>query len=655
MKLSFLIYLNLFLSIFLISCEKENINEEATAANVTELNYTARNSSFCKFNLNGVQANARIGLTCVIDLNGDNLKLPPNVELRYSGGSITNGTLTLDGGIIDSRLMNKNLTIKGDFMLRDNKFILHPSQWDFVEGRVSQASAKTNKETLQDLIDDAKSYGATRFEIDSFDAYFEIGDPTGRVVPENAAIKLPSNFTLKMTNNTHLRVQPNNYKKHTLLSITGGNDNVVIEGGNLYGDRDEHDYSSGGTHEWGHILQVKGTSNSTIKGVTFRNATGDGLNISGIYHYFDQRHIASQQILVKNNKFYNCRRINMSITSGNHITVENNTFVDGGIDTDKSKGAAPRCNFNIESFRRWENGVVGSTLKEYEKVSHVYVRNNTQKGRGRFLTHHGDGPIIYEGNNMESAISFQYANGVEIKNNTFKGSQASTANGNAITAGVANTTEHPLVFGNKVYGNQISGYMTGINVGGHDVKIYNNVISASNGMVIGDGRGDGLIKAVINNNTINADKYGIRARKLLKDVTIKDNIVNANSLPLYLVDINKNAGQENAKLIVTNNTLRGKLSNTTYPSKKSKIGNSNGIDFKLNKVNGGIEVVGSRNLLINTNTFSSQNMHGVRFLTTTTINSRITDNKFNLSSNFECIKKDVTLNSSVVMSNNSCN
>lgn len=655
-------YLLVFALIF-VSCSNESIDEVVIAQNEkdletpkqeeTEEEYDA--TAPCDFSLNDITENTVIVINCVLNLNGETITLPPNVTLDFKGGDITNGTIKFSKGTIDSRLLSNKLGVAGDYKIKDDTFYFMPSRWGIIQGEVSDEIAADNKAILQKTIDKASKLLANTFVINKLDAYFKIGDPTGRVVPEDAAITLPANFTFKMSDNTHLRVQPNNYKKHTLLSVTGGNDNVVIEGGNLHGDRDEHDYSTGGTHEWGHVLQIKGTSNTTVTGVTIRDATGDGINVSGIYHYFDPRHIPSEQIVIANNTFYNCRRINLSITSGNNITVENNTFVDGGIDTDKSKGAAPRCNFNIESFRRWENGIVGSTLLEYEKVTHVYVRNNIQKGRGRFLTHHSDGPVVYEGNKMESAISFQYANGVQIKNNIFNASEQSAVNGNAITAGVANTTAHPLVFGNEVFGNEIYGYKTGINTGGKDVNIHDNHIEAMSGIVIGDGNGDGLINSSITNNTIVAGQYGIRARKLLKDVLISDNTITATSSPLFISNVNQNSGEENLSFTLKNNVLRGALVDNIYNSRLSTIDNVNGIVINLNTVVGGFDIIGSNNIVANDNDIESTKTDGFRFSASATTHSSFSENTFDLNPNFECFNREVSLNSTVQMNNNICN
>src|SRR5690606_21384979 len=48
--------------------------------------------------------------------------------------------------------------------------------------------------------------------------------------------------------------------------------------GTLKGDRHTHDYSSGGTHEWGHGLQFIGGKNLEVDHLVVTDVTGDGLN-----------------------------------------------------------------------------------------------------------------------------------------------------------------------------------------------------------------------------------------------------------------------------------------------------------------------------------------------------------------------------------------
>lgn len=610
----------------------------------------------CDFDISNIIENSTTVLDCTIDLNGDSVTLPTSVTLEYDGGSIINGTLVFSGGSIDGRLLNSQLELSGAVTLIDPLFNFDKENWDIVEGEVGDEIAKSNKDIIQSLINQIKEMGGSTFMIDDLDAYFKVDVPLSEDTPERAAITLPSDFTLKMTDNTHLRMQANANIRPTLLSVTGGNSNVTIEGGNLYGDRDTHDYSDGQIHAWGHILRIKAADGVTVKGVTFTGAMGDGINVSGLYHYFQPEHITSQNVMIVENTFIDCRRISLGITSGHYITIDGNTFIDGGRDTEFSDGVAPSCNINIEPVRNWEDGIVGTTLIEYEKVTNLTIINNTQRGEGSFLVSHCDGPVIVDNNDMESVISYTIANGVRVTNNTFNYNPVLPLGTAISVTGTFEIGTHPLVFDNEISGNEIYGYSTGINLAGQNVKVFDNHIETNSGIVFNAGDTDGIVNAEVYDNTIKAGQYGITAKKLLKDVVIENNVIEAATFPIFFSGVN-NDEDEIVKLFVNNNTFRGNhIEGTTYASKLSNITSTRGLELTENTVTGGFEIVDCNEILINTNTITSTSTDGVIFFKTPSTNVEVNDNIIDVADegNYSCINETVDLDNTVVFDNNSC-
>ena len=104
---------------------------------------------------------------------------------------------------------------------------------------------------------------------------------------ENARINMLSNMTLLMSEDTILQKETNGYEEYSVIHVGPGVKNVVIQGGTLIGDRDQHDYSgksgdwSAGTHEWGHGINIVGGENITAAGVNIQKFTGDGIYIGG--------------------------------------------------------------------------------------------------------------------------------------------------------------------------------------------------------------------------------------------------------------------------------------------------------------------------------------------------------------------------------------
>lgn len=90
--------------------------------------------------------------------------------------------------------------------------------------------------------------------------------------------------SIKLLNNTIYRFydcifekEANNLPKYNIL-LCDGVKNVEIAGAIVKGDRESHDYSSGGTHEWGSGIECKNACyNILIKDCDVRECTGDGL------------------------------------------------------------------------------------------------------------------------------------------------------------------------------------------------------------------------------------------------------------------------------------------------------------------------------------------------------------------------------------------
>lgn len=70
--------------------------------------------------------------------------------------------------------------------------------------------------------------------------------------------------------------ESNNLASYSIL-ICDGVKNVTIEGATIKGDRETHDYSNGGTHEWGYGIECKNSCyNISIKACEAFECTGDG-------------------------------------------------------------------------------------------------------------------------------------------------------------------------------------------------------------------------------------------------------------------------------------------------------------------------------------------------------------------------------------------
>ena len=465
-------------------------------------------------------------------------------------------------------------------------------------------------------------------------------------------------------------MQPNGHFRNCLIGIFDES-NITITGGFLHGDREEHDYNSGfvdsdgatgPTNEWVHCMRIKGGKNVVIDGVTFLDATGDGISISSINHFFQDNHIRSSNITIKNSHFLRARRTNIVITSADDVIIENNRIEDGGIDMEKSEGVAPSSNLNIESFRSFDDQ---GNVTEYERVSRVFIRNNTQivndkeanPRAGNFQISHAVAPIIIEDNEMiNSGVSFFTADGVEIKNNTI------TQGG--ITAGDASNFGRADVIDNIVSGNTVVTDGTALNVAGNGVEIIDNDFEGNVGASFGSGATDsskGASNIVFKDNRIKAGSRGILTRNTMQNVTIENNEIHMFSgAPFALALENEwEDTSSEANFIFKNNTITGENPDTERGAPANLI-KSSSITIEDNRF-GELEFLSSQNMTIINNKIearvdkSGMSINGE--LSNTIFDSNeitIYPSLTNLSIECVKIKEGVTLPASINFDNQEC-
>ena len=102
--------------------------------------------------------------------------------------------------------------------------------------------------------------------------------PAGRyLIDPVAGLKVRAGSTLNMALDTVLVVKPNAASRYAALTVES---DATVDGGVIWGERLLHDYSSGGTHEWGYGVKVAG-DRAKVSNLTVVECTGDGVIVSG--------------------------------------------------------------------------------------------------------------------------------------------------------------------------------------------------------------------------------------------------------------------------------------------------------------------------------------------------------------------------------------
>ncbi len=589
----------------------------------------------CNFDLQNLTPGQTITIDCLLNLKETTIDVPSGVIFEYSGGDITNGTLKFSElGIIDGRLLNTNLQIEGNVSLLDKVFEFIPSRWDIVEGKVDDKIADNNRVIIKSTINTIKAYGGNTFKIDKMDAFFRVDNIPPKTTPTQFAITIPSDFSFIMSENTHIRIQPNDFKQPALLSILDV-DNVTISGGFLHGERDEHDYSDGGTHEWETLVSIKGGRNITVSGITMLDSAGDGIGVSNLGHSFDPVYKPSIDVNILNNTFYRNRRNQISLVDGRQILVEGNEFINASIHTDKSKGTAPGFAIDVEAVR-------GKNPKGPQQIAEdIIIRGNTEKGSrvGSFTVHTGD-RVTIEDNVVEQFISYSTSTGTIIRNNLIEPASG-TSTGTAIFAGRSDLFERN--FDNKVYGNTINGYTTGIEATNTKLEVYENtIINCVSGIRLKD-----LNNSSIYNNNIKSNRErssGIvshSASKYLNDVIIEDNITDITGGGMGFVRQNIEPEYADYTFEVRNN----KLMNSGVT-----VSGTNGFILENNEFNNRIRLLNAFNGTIENNILSTD-LDGIR-IDSGCRDIKISKNTINFSRN--CIWYNNSDATNIEELNNNC-
>lgn len=200
--------------------------------------------------------------------------------------------------------------------------------------------------------------------IDALPAKFggEVHVPAGTyLVDAVTSINLRSNMWFHMEPGAVLKVKPNDQPHYGVLTARGV-DSVLISGGTVEGDRDQHTYTpqkvaSQSTHEWGHALRIySGTTRITVRDMTLKDVTGDGISMDGA-----AKTAAQNDIFIKNLVISNSRRQGISIGRVVGVVIQ-------GCDINNVNGTLPMCGIDIEP----EHGFLDGTRQIYIDGCHIH-------------------------------------------------------------------------------------------------------------------------------------------------------------------------------------------------------------------------------------------------------------------------------------------
>ena len=643
-----IILLTLFISL-IASCSSENIEGLIVdkASELEEPENTVKTP--CNFNLSNVKEGETITLDCLLDLDNKTINIPKNVTLNYNKGDIINGILKFaDGGKIDGRLLNSSLKIEGSTQLIDDTFKFIPSRWkNIVQGETNFDTALKNTTEFEKLLFFIQSLGGEIFEVDKFDAFFEVTTVTSTTSDQNyraskEAINLPSNFHLKMSDKTFLRMFTSApTKTDGFVLAVRDVDNVTVTGGNIIGDVLKRKFETNNPGGTGSLLfGIHSGRNIKLNNIHFENGSAGAITIFSLGFPFNPDYKPSTGIEINNCVFKNNRRMSISVTDGQQVIIKGCTFENIGQPIGNIDGGEVGYAINIEPFRERD---ADGNLIEYQRVSDVVIQDNKEKNsRIGFLTIASSKNILVENNTVETRIAFAFSSSVKVKNNILTAPASRDSKFAIFAAGESSLFNKD----NEVYNNTIKGYGSAISITTERLKVYNNIISDVDvGIIISNSKEIELFE-----NTINSDNIGIISNLTAVDgIQIYDNTINAQGFHIKFSKINETDEAKNFQVIVKNNEF--------VTQKPLSLFFANGVNLVSNTINGGVEISNSSNITLSSNTITPDNRHGIsisgenaNILLKSNIISDPTGND-----RFKCVNDNSNTPNNIIQENNTCN
>lgn len=248
--------------------------------------------------------------------------------------------------------------------------------------------AETTTDNLQAAIDWAVSEGFNRIIIP--EGTYLIGKYGNDIYQQG--IELESNMELVLTPETIIQMAPNDKWNYCVIAVNRQT-NVVIRGGTIIGDRDQHIYtprpSDGSTgHDEGHGICVQyNTTKVLVEDMVIRDVTGDGLLLVS----------EIEDVTIRNNNIFNNRRQGVSLVGSSRIKIENNEI-------HHIKGASPSFGVDIEGAGRVDRDIIvrGNSFHHNRggdvvntSGSNVFIIDNVMsQGTPGFDNRYIDGPLV---------------------------------------------------------------------------------------------------------------------------------------------------------------------------------------------------------------------------------------------------------------------
>lgn len=340
-------------------------------------------------------------------------------------------------------------------------------------------------------------------------------------IDKNSSVNIKNlqNVTIDFSNSLLIK-ESNNSPKYEVLQLDSCK-NVNVKNLNIIGDRDGHDFSSGGTHEWGSGLALVGWCDGVvIKNVNCSNCTGDGISLSSsLYNLYNQINYTDLEsggintdgssvdnsLFTRLNKFLSIPTLS---ESNRYISVMGDGYggYKGGLVLDD-------VNFTFIFYNSDETVVYSKTIKPYDaiwlkdlpsnavkykfyftnSISNILNESNLFTIRGSSFVNNITIDNCKIDNNRRLGIAVCGAQNVTIKNNEITGTNGTNPQFGIDIEDGYNLNQNISIFNNIItrnkqgglvavsakgvmcYSNKIDGAISLGGERGYNYKVFNNI------------------------------------------------------------------------------------------------------------------------------------------------------------------------------------
>ncbi len=273
--------------------------------------------------------------------------------------------------------------------ISSNSYTIELERWDIQNNRSNPEKTTDN---IQAAIDWAVNEGYGIIKLPK--GHYLIGKYGNDIY--QAGIELPSNTAFLLDKEAIIEMAPNNKWNYCAIAVRNKS-HVVVSGGTILGDRDNHIYtprnSDGSTvHDEGHLICIEGESKFvTVENLTLAKANGDGILLVGSSEEIQKL----TDIIIKRSNFSDNRRQGISLVGSANVIIEKNEI-------HHTKGTSPQFGIDLEGAGRINENIIikdnyfhnnkGGDIVNTDGKNVLIERNIlTQGEENQYI----DGPLVY--------------------------------------------------------------------------------------------------------------------------------------------------------------------------------------------------------------------------------------------------------------------